>query len=127
MARLASTGRIPHLSSLFEVSRLFTDYRVSRASALVEIIMPRISHGLIPSLESLARARDEIRQTNDEVEFSWSTVIGVGAVRIVAEMLIGLVRESKDSILRKKDWKPVLGSTPGRFTLRVLPGPGDVL
>jgi hypothetical protein len=36
---------------------------------------------------------------------------------IVAEVLIGLVRGSKDSILRKKDWKPVLGETPGRFTL----------
>lgn len=40
---------------------------------------------------------------------------------IVAEVLIGLVRGSKDSILRKRNWKPHLGKTPGRFTL------GDLL
>ncbi len=39
---------------------------------------------------------------------------------IVAEVLIGLVRGSKDSILRKKDWKPTLGPAPGRFSLRDL-------
>src|SRR6185369_10365859 len=36
---------------------------------------------------------------------------------IVAEVLIGLIRGSKDSILRKRNWKPTLGSVPGRFTL----------
>lgn len=40
---------------------------------------------------------------------------------IVAEVLIGLIRGSKDSILRKRDWKPTLGKTPGRFSL------GDLL
>lgn len=39
---------------------------------------------------------------------------------LVAEVLIGLIRGSKDSILRKKDWQPTLGSTPGRFELRDL-------
>ena len=36
---------------------------------------------------------------------------------IVAEVLIGLVRGSKDSILRKKNWKPTLGRNPGTFQL----------
>ena len=40
---------------------------------------------------------------------------------IVAEVLIGLVRGSKDSILRKRNWKPHLGKIPGRFSL------GDLL
>jgi hypothetical protein len=39
---------------------------------------------------------------------------------IVAEVLIGLTRGSKDSILRKRNWKPTLGKTPGVFTLRDL-------
>ena len=39
---------------------------------------------------------------------------------IVAEVLIGLIRGSKDSILRKTNWKPSLGQTPGVFTLRDL-------
>jgi len=46
-----------------------------------------------------------------------SGTLGPLGSTIVAEVLIGLVRGSKDSILRKKDWKPVLGETPGRFTL----------
>lgn len=46
---------------------------------------------------------------------------------IVAEVLIGLIRDSKDSILRKQNWKPVLGTTPGRFTLRDLLRLGGVL
>jgi hypothetical protein len=46
-----------------------------------------------------------------------SGTLGPVGSTIVAEVLIGLVRGSKDSILRKKDWKPVLGETPGRFTL----------
>jgi hypothetical protein len=36
---------------------------------------------------------------------------------IVAEVLIGLIRGSKDSFLRKAGWKPTLGQTPGVFTL----------
>jgi hypothetical protein len=39
---------------------------------------------------------------------------------IVAEVLIGIVRNSKDSILRQKNWQPTLGTTPGRFELRDL-------
>jgi hypothetical protein len=46
---------------------------------------------------------------------------------IVAEVLIGLIRGSKDSILRKPGWKPTLGETPGIFTLRDLLKLGDVL
>jgi hypothetical protein len=37
---------------------------------------------------------------------------------IVAETIIGLTRLSEDSILREPGWKPTLGPTPGRFTLR---------
>ena len=36
---------------------------------------------------------------------------------IIAEVLIGLVRRSEDSILSGAGWKPTLGDTPGRFTL----------
>lgn len=39
---------------------------------------------------------------------------------IVAEVLIGLVRGSKDSILSKTDWQPWLGTSPGQFTVRDL-------
>lgn len=46
---------------------------------------------------------------------------------IVAEVLVGLIRGSKDSILRKRNWKPTLGQTPGVFTLRDLLELGDVL
>lgn len=37
---------------------------------------------------------------------------------LVAEVLIGLVRWSDDSILSQPGWKPTLGSQPGRFTMR---------
>ena len=46
---------------------------------------------------------------------------------IVAEVLIGIVRNSKDSILRQKNWQPTLGITPGRFELRDLLRLADVL
>jgi heme peroxidase len=46
---------------------------------------------------------------------------------IVAEVLIGLIRGSKDSILRIPGWKPTLGETPGIFTLPDLLKLGDVL
>jgi hypothetical protein len=36
---------------------------------------------------------------------------------LVAEVLIGLVRGSKDSILREKHWQPSLATTPGKFEL----------
>lgn len=39
---------------------------------------------------------------------------------IVAEVLIGLIRGGKDSILRERNWQPTLGETPGRFELRDL-------
>jgi hypothetical protein len=37
---------------------------------------------------------------------------------IVAEVLIGLVRWSKHSILKQPEWKPTLGPRPGQFFLR---------
>lgn len=46
---------------------------------------------------------------------------------ILAEVLIGLIRGSKDSILRKHDWKPSLGPTPGRFALSDLLTLAEVL
>jgi len=46
---------------------------------------------------------------------------------LVAEVLIGLVRGSKDSILREKDWQPWLGTTPGQFELRDLLKVAEVL
>lgn len=39
---------------------------------------------------------------------------------IVAEVLIDLVRNSEDSILKQANWRPMLGAAPGRFTLRDL-------
>jgi Animal haem peroxidase len=46
---------------------------------------------------------------------------------IVAEVLIGLVRGSKDSILRKQDWQPWLGTSTGQFEVRDLLKLADVL
>ena len=46
---------------------------------------------------------------------------------IVAEVLIGLIRASKDSILRMPGWKPTLGEKPGVFTLPDLLKLGNVL
>jgi heme peroxidase len=46
---------------------------------------------------------------------------------IVAEVLVGLIRGSKDSILRNKDWKPSLGATPGQFALSDLLTLAEVL
>jgi hypothetical protein len=54
-------------------------------------------------------------------------VLGPVGSTIVAEVLIGLVHNSKDSILRQRNWQPTLGSTPGRFTLRDLLRLGGVL
>lgn len=56
-----------------------------------------------------------------------SGTLGPVGSTIVAEVLIGLIRGSKDSILRKKDWRPSLGNTPGRFTLNDLLTLADVL
>jgi heme peroxidase len=39
---------------------------------------------------------------------------------LVAEVLVGLVRGSKDSILRKENWQPWLGTAAGVFELRDL-------
>ncbi len=36
---------------------------------------------------------------------------------IVAEVLIGVLRNSTDSILSEIDWRPTLGETPGKFDL----------
>jgi hypothetical protein len=46
---------------------------------------------------------------------------------IVAEVLIELVRQSKDSILAESDWRPRLGKNPGIFTLPELLQLGGVL
>ena len=85
--------------------------------------MPRISHGLIPSLESLARARNG---GFAEPTPLWYYILAELANRlssdtdpvgstIIAEALIGLIRDSKDLILRKQNWKPVLSNTPERL------------
>ncbi len=55
-----------------------------------------------------------------------SSVLGPVGSTIVAEVLIGLVRKSKDSFLRKEGWKPTLGAQ-GRFTLRDLLRLGRVM
>lgn len=49
-----------------------------------------------------------------------SSVLGPVGSTIVAEVLIGLARGSKDSFLNEPNWKPTLGAAPGRFTLRDL-------
>src|SRR5580765_3931025 len=56
-----------------------------------------------------------------------SSVLGPVGSTIVAEVLIGLIRNSKDSILRERNWRPTLGATPGRFTLHDLLKLGGVL
>lgn len=43
----------------------------------------------------------------------------VGSI-LVAEVLIGLVRRSENSILAEKNWKPTLGAKAGEFELRDL-------
>jgi hypothetical protein len=49
-----------------------------------------------------------------------SDVLGPVGSTIVAEVLIGLVRGSVDSIFREPGWHPSLGRVPGRFVLRDL-------
>lgn len=39
---------------------------------------------------------------------------------IVAEVLIGILRNSTHSILKEPDWKPSLGATPGKFDIEDL-------
>jgi hypothetical protein len=39
---------------------------------------------------------------------------------IVAEVLIGVLRNSTDSILADPHWRPTLGSTPGKFDFQDL-------
>jgi hypothetical protein len=46
---------------------------------------------------------------------------------IVAEVLVGLIRAGKDSILRQRHWQPTLGSRPGRFDLTDLLKLAEVL
>lgn len=55
-----------------------------------------------------------------EAAASRSGRLGPVGSTIVAEVLIGLVRGSKDSILRERNWQPTLGPTPGRFELEDL-------
>ena len=56
-----------------------------------------------------------------------SSVLGPIGSRLVSEVLIGLVRGSKDSILKDSGWKPTLGTALNRFTLRDLLTLGGVL
>src|SRR2546428_13491950 len=56
-----------------------------------------------------------------------SSVLGPVGSTIVAEVLIGLVRNSQDSILRERNWTPTLGTMHGRFTLRDLLKLGGVI
>jgi hypothetical protein len=49
-----------------------------------------------------------------------SDVLGPVGSTIVAEVLIGLVRWSEDSILSEPGWKPTIGPVPGRFVLKDL-------
>ncbi len=49
-----------------------------------------------------------------------SDTLGKVGSTLVAEVLIGLVRWSEDSILSQPGWKPTLGSRPGLFTLEDL-------
>jgi len=61
-----------------------------------------------------------------EAAHRMSSVLGPVGSTIVSEVLIGLVRNSKDSILREDNWTPTLG-TSGRFTLRDLLRLGGVI
>jgi hypothetical protein len=49
-----------------------------------------------------------------------SDLLGPVGGTIVAEVLLGLVRWSEDSILSEPDWKPTAGSVPGKFELQDL-------
>ena len=62
-----------------------------------------------------------------EAAHRMSSVLGPVGSTIVSEVLIGLVRNSKDSILRKRNWTPTLGTMHGRFTLRDLLKLGGVI
>jgi hypothetical protein len=53
-------------------------------------------------------------------EASSRYTLGPVGSTIVAEVLIGLIRWSDDSILGEPGWKPTLGATPGIFTLKDL-------
>lgn len=44
-------------------------------------------------------------------------VLGPVGSTIVAEVLIGMVRQTEDSILSQPGWRPTLGTRPGFFTL----------
>ena len=52
-----------------------------------------------------------------EAEFYDGKRLGPVGGRIVAETFIGILRASDYSILRKKDWQPDLGHTPGTFSM----------
>ena len=62
-----------------------------------------------------------------EAAHRMSSVLGPVGSTIVSEVLIGLVRNSKDSILRGRNWTPTLGTMHGRFTLRDLLKLGGVI
>jgi len=106
----------------------------------------RFSHGIIPTVERLDAAAKQVDAANrthslpyqfavtgDTSRFdflfpqlqiergllpeSYETRDAPVGSTLVAEVLIGLVRGSKDSILRENNWQPCLGTTPGEFQL----------
>ena len=46
--------------------------------------------------------------------------LGPVGARLVAEVLVGLVRRSPSSFMNDETWKPTLGITPGKFELKDL-------
>ncbi len=77
--------------------------------------------------EQLEAANDPARPGLDVSKMIPAHLGPVGST-IVAEVLIELVRQSKDSILGQPNWKPTLGSqNPSRFTLPELLKLGGVL
>ena len=46
--------------------------------------------------------------------------LGPVGTTIVAEVLIGLIKWTENSILSQPGWKPTLGTLPGTFTLKDL-------
>lgn len=96
------------------------------------------SAGIVPLTpeEILSAAKDiqsqeEILKTTDFLErtplwfyilaeaafYSGGTHLGPVGSTIVAEVLIGILRNSTHSILAEPGWKPTLGPTPGKFDI----------
>jgi hypothetical protein len=91
---------------------------------LSEEEMVRVASSVNPKQAEVLRATGFIKRTPlwyyilAESAAGKSGRLGLVGGTIVAEVLIGLVRWSEDSILSHHGWKPTLGSQPGRFTMR---------